>query len=125
MQVIPLDEVVRALGVKKREALLPDTLADAARAVGHQVLVLPFPDWESRSDEELVQRAGPLDAELLVITEASFDAGAFVVRAEDAKQFLIEHQQKHEPVFNGDLILLGEHKIICVHHERFLFLIER
>ena len=108
--------------------LTPDSVMDRARRAGCEVDIGPIDSWERRTDEDLLdevyRRAGPFSGDLLLITEASFQlgGGAFRVAASALSGMMKMHQERFEPVFNGDVILLvlDERRIVCVHHENHL-----
>jgi len=137
LEQIPLWDVAQTLDLwwqdsTPKEAvagrLTPDAIIDRARRAGFGVDIAPIRSWEDRTDEdllaELLRRTGPLSGELLLVTEASFQAsvGGFRLDASVLGSALKEHQERFEPVFNGDVILLSleDRRIVCVHHENYL-----
>lgn len=112
-------------------ALTPDWVAVNARAAGFEVQVERIADWEDRSDAdlmaELTSRLGRVTGRLVVVTEASYGSAgtAFELDAAELREFLREHAQRYEPVFNGDLVVaaLELGSVACLHHEGYLFLV--
>jgi hypothetical protein len=105
-------------------AITPESAADAARKAGCEVRVALLHDWEASSDENslltLTGGSGKLSGEVLLISEASFDAeaGAFQFDASEFPAVLAEHQRRFEPVFNGDVVVLElqTKRVFCMHH---------
>jgi hypothetical protein len=128
LKIISLDQAARVLSEwwsqPAPHAITPDWAADAARKAGCAVRVDRVHDWEASSDDRslsaLTEGVAPLSGEVLLISEASFNAGAgaFQLDASDLPAVLAEHQRLFEPVFNGDVVVieLRTKRNFCMHH---------
>jgi hypothetical protein len=123
--IIPLAEATRrmssVLGFEPRALTL-----DAITARLPSFVWASFPDREIRGDLDIAERSGllrkPMMGNLLIVTEASFDAGggAFVLEGTNLGTFIDTHLLRYgECFFNGDVIILAlEGKEVWLfHHE--------
>lgn len=107
--------------------LIPDPIADAAKANGLSVVFHPIPEWESLSDDEMLSIVGLCDGDsdeiVIAVTDESFGPRTpFIFKLIERSEFCLAHRDRFGMiVFDGDavFILPESRRILLLHHSGF------
>lgn len=105
----------------------PEVIAESAKRIGLQVQLVSIANWESMSDELILQSILPASItandQIVVISEASFfKANPFAFFAGELSNFIQFHYLEYgECVVNGDVVMLVpiQKLIVLFHHDGY------